>query len=133
MAAARWDSRYRSIDLEQRRLLGAGAGTRRIETEVAVCLGRSDATARSALEETVLDQKRFIDFLECAGIFTNSGGNSANPDRSTVEFLDDGFEDASVHVIETELIDLEQHQRVRGNFARDSAARADLGEISYTP
>src|SRR5207237_4471669 len=63
----------------------------------------------------------------------DGGGNGADADRSTLELLDDGLEDARVHVVESELIDLEQLQRIGGDFAIDLSAGAYLREIANAP
>src|SRR5437764_14064427 len=97
---------------------------------MAIRLRGRDASARGALEESVLDEERLVDLLERPHIFADGGGDGADADRSAVELLDDGLEDARVHVIESELIDLEQLQRIGGDFAIDRSASAYLGEVA---
>src|SRR3954471_665999 len=115
---------------EERLLLRAGAGVGRIEPEVTIRLGGGDASARSALEESVLDEERLIHFLERARVLADGGGYCADADRSALELLDDGLEDSRVHVVEPELIDLEQLQRVGGDLAIDFPAGLHLGEVA---
>src|SRR5438874_10700510 len=94
--------------LKKRRLLGAGVSAVRIEPEMAICLRARNTPARRALEKSVLYEERLVDFLESAHILSDRCGDGADTDRSTLELLDDGLEDARVHVVESELIDLEQ-------------------------
>src|SRR4051794_36471423 len=95
-----------------------------------ICLCGGDATAGCALEESVLDEERLVDFLERARILADSSGDSAHSDRSAVELLDDGLEDARVHVVEPELIDLEKLQCIGGDFSIDLPAGPHLGEVA---
>src|SRR5438874_13576096 len=85
--------------LKKRRLLGARVSAGRIEPEMAICLrGRNTSTWR-ALEKSVLDEERLVDFLERAHILADCCGDAAHTDRSTLELLDDGLADARVHVV----------------------------------
>src|SRR3982751_2624420 len=97
---------------------------------MAICLRRGNTPARRTLQKSVLDEERLVDFLERARILADRGGDGADADRPAVELLDDGLEDARVHVVESELIDLEELQRVGGDFAIDYSARAYLGEVA---
>src|SRR6185436_544294 len=119
--------------LEQRRLLGVAARARWIEPEVAIRLRGRDASAWCALQESVLDEERLVDLLEGARVLADGGGDGADTDRPAVELLDDGLENARVHVVEPELIDLEQLESVGGDFAIDPSARLHLGEVADPP
>src|SRR3954467_7271307 len=75
-------SRLWRYHLEQSLLLGGGVRVGRIEPEVTIRLGGGDATARSALEEPILDEERLVDFLEGARVLADGGGDGADADRS---------------------------------------------------
>ena len=106
--------RWAGGDLKKRRLLGAPVSAGRIEPKVAISLRGCDSTAWRPLQKSVLHKEWLIDFFERPYIFSNRRGNSADADRPAVELLYDGLEDPRVHVVEPELIDLEQLQRIGG-------------------
>src|SRR5438046_8611720 len=60
-----------------------------------------------AREEALLHKERLVHFLERARILTHGGGDGGEPDRSTLELLDDGLQDPAVHVVEPELVHVE--------------------------
>src|SRR5438445_1145701 len=122
--------RWAGGDLKKRRLLGAPVSAGRIEPKVAISLRGCDSTAWRPLQKSVLHKEWLIDFFERPYIFSNRRGNSADADRPAVELLYDGLEDPRVHVVEPELIDLEQLQRIGGDFAIDRAAGAHLREVT---
>src|SRR4051812_37130798 len=118
------------VELEQSRLLRSGVGSRRIEPKMPVRLRRRDASARRALEKSVLYQERLVTFLERARVFSYCGCDRGHTNRTALELLDDRLENSRVHIVEPELIDLEQLQRVSRNFAIDASARAHLRKIA---
>src|SRR4051812_39805204 len=97
---------------------------------MAICLRRGNTPARGTLQKSVLDEERLVDFLERSRILADRRGDGTDAHRPAVELLDDGLEDPRVHVVEPELIDLEQLQRVGGDFAIDRSARPYLGEVA---
>lgn len=64
-----------------------------------------------------------MDVFERAGVFADSDGDAAHADGATIKFADDGFEDASVHFIETAFIDVTHGERGVGHFAGDDVLR----------
>jgi len=108
----------------------ASARTRRIESEVPVRLRGCNATSRSPLQKSVLNQERLVDFLEGPHVFADRRGNRADTHRSAIELLDDRLEDPRVHVVEPELIHFEQLERISRDLAIDAPAGAHLGEVS---
>src|SRR4051812_32208666 len=98
-------TRPTSPDLKKSRLLRVGVRCRGIEAEMPIRLRRGHASAWRALQESVLDQEGLVNFFERSRILADSGGDGADTNRPSFEFLDDGLEDAGVHVVEAELID----------------------------
>src|SRR5687768_15558149 len=99
-------------------------------SEVAIGLRRRDAPTRRALEKTVLNEKRLVYFLDRARVLPHRGTDRRDSHRAAVELLDDRLEDARIHVVEPELVDVEHDERVRRDLARDAAVGLDLREIA---
>src|SRR5678815_3888801 len=87
-------------------------------------------TARRSLKKSVLHQERLVHFFDGAFVLANRCRDCLHSDRTALEFLDDRLENARVHVVETELIDIEKLQRFPGDIARDASARFYLGIIT---
>ena len=89
-----------------------------------------DAAARGAGEETELDEIGFVDVLDGLDLLSGDGGERLDADRTAFEFLRDGGEDVPVGRFETNLIYLEERERLardgRGNFL----VSVYLGEIA---
>src|SRR6266699_5783386 len=107
--------------IENRWLLGALGWC---ETEVAVGRGRGAAAARRTREEALLHQEGLVHLLERARILADRRGDRLHADRPALEHLDDRLEDARVHVVETELVDVEPLERLDGDRRGDLAAGA---------
>src|SRR6185437_10720001 len=85
---------------EQRRLPAARRGWR--VPEVTIRLRGGDATALRALEKAVLDEKGLVHLLDGAFILSSRGGDGPDAGGPAVELLDDGLQDAGIHVIQPE-------------------------------
>src|SRR2546430_966510 len=114
--------------LKHRRLFSAPG---RRESEMSVRGSRGASAAWRAREEALLHEERLVHFLERARILTHGGGDGGEPDRSTLELLDDGLQDPAVHVVEPELVHVEPLQRLGGDRRRDLAAGAHLCVIAH--
>src|SRR5712671_3169083 len=90
--------------VKHRRLFSAPG---RRESEMSVRGSRGAPAAWCAGEEALLHQERLVHFLERARILAHGGGDGGEPDRSTLELLDDGLQDPAVHVVESELVHVE--------------------------
>src|SRR5688572_8756798 len=102
--------------LEQRRLIPPA---RWRVAEVPVRLRGSDTAARCPLEIAVLDEEGLVHFLDRARILTDRRGNVGDPDRTAVVLLDDHPKDARIHVVEPDLIDVEELEESACEVARD--------------
>ena len=103
---------------------------RRLETEVLVGeLGR-DSPPRSAVEESDLHEKRFVDFLDGVGFFGECGGQGVHADRSALILLDDGHQQTAIDLIEAVLIDLQHLKGCLSRRAIDVSGAADLSVIA---
>src|SRR5207247_8861001 len=101
------------------------------ETTMLVRACGGTAAAGRAGAKALLHQERLVHFLERAGILTHGGGDGGEPDRSTLELLDDGLQDPAVHVVEPELVHVEPLQRLGGDRRRDLPAGAHLCVIAH--
>src|SRR5437899_11995241 len=89
------------LAVEDFRLLRA---LRWLEAEVPIRSRRRAAAARSAGEKALLHQERLVHLFQGAGVLTDGGGDGAEPDRPSLELLDDRLEDAAIHVVQPELV-----------------------------
>ena len=69
---------------------------------------RGNATLRSTIKETQLEQIGFDHIHNGLGFFANGGGDSVQPNRTAVIFLDNSFQDTPVQVIQAERVDCQQ-------------------------
>ena len=96
-----------------------------------VCQRRCLASARGTFDESFLDEVRLIDILDGAGIFTHSGSDSVESDRSATELIDDGREEFVIYLIEAESIDIQRLEGILGDVEVDSAVAFDLGKVAH--
>src|SRR5712691_546296 len=111
---------------------GLVRGSGRSKSEVSVRGSRGAPAAWRAGEEALLHEERLVHFLERARILAHGGGDGGEPDRSTLELLDDGLQDPAVHVVEPELVHVEPLQRLGGDRRRDLPAGAHLRSEEHT-
>jgi len=78
---------------------------RRRPLEVVERSFRDLPASTGPVQKASLDEVGFVDVLEGAPVFLNSGGERLHPHRSATEFIDDRQEDMPIHLIETGGID----------------------------
>src|SRR4051812_42538481 len=76
-----------------------------------VGLRGGNSTPRRALDEALLEQVRLVDVLERVLFLRDDHGQRAEPNRTTVELLDDRGEDLAVEAVEAPPRDLAQGGR----------------------
>src|SRR5580658_4866937 len=91
---------------------------------------RGDAAARSPRQKTLLQQVRFVNFLDGVGFFADRRGQALDADRSAVELVDYRTENRTVHLVEAGRVDFEQLERAQRNLARDDRRLVDLREVA---
>ena len=74
--------------------------------EVFVGQAGSDATTGSAVQETDLNEERFVDLFEGVLLLCKGGGEGVEADGAAVILLNDGAEEAAVELVEAVGIDL---------------------------
>src|SRR5690349_13674786 len=116
-------------DSEERRLSRNGGRWRK--AEVAVRLGRRGAAPRGALEEAVLHEEGLVHLLDRELVLADCRGDGLHAHGAAIELLDDGLEDAGVHVVESELVDIEHGERRIGELARNAAVPLHLRVVAY--
>src|SRR3989449_4103422 len=110
---------------------GLVRGSGRSKSEMSVRGSRGAPAAWRAGEEALLHEERLVHFLERARILAHGGGDGGEPDRATLELLDDGLQDPAVHVVEPELVHVEPPQRPGGDPRPDLPAGAHLCVIAH--
>src|SRR5262245_3285872 len=119
---------FRSL-AEQTKLRGIA---RRLgKTEMAEGVRRQQPTARSALEETALDQERLYNFLDCVARFRQRRRHGFDSNRTTAIVLSDRGEVAPVHGIEPGGIDLELDQCTVGSGSVDCGSVCDQRKVTH--
>src|SRR5262249_28352773 len=111
--------------------LPSGAVRRRRKPEMPVRRCGGGAAARGARQESLLHQERLLALLERSPIFADGGGDRRESHRAPVELLDDRLQDAGIHVVESELIDVESFEGFRRDGCRDRSAGAHLGVVPH--
>ena len=94
---------------------------------------RSDAAARGAGDETLLDQERLDHILDRTALFAHRGRQIVHADRAAFEFLDDREQQFAVQRVEAQRVDFEHVERRHRDLRADEARRLDLGEIPHPP
>ena len=89
-------------------------------------------TTRCAIQESFLDQKWLIDFLDGAAFFSYCNSYRVQADWAAIELLNDGKQDSLIHLIESMLIDLKRFEREVCNCFCDPAIAFYLSKISRT-
>src|SRR5580693_365338 len=89
-----------------------GVAARLGEAEMAERMAGQEASARSALEEALLDQERLDDLLDGVARLRQRRGDGLDADRAAAVIHRDRREIAPVHGVEAAGIDLEGDERV---------------------
>ena len=87
-------------------------------------------SAWRASDEAFLDEERFVDLLDGAGVFADGGGNGGDAYGSALELVDDGGEDLVVDFIKAVLVDIECFEAEACDFGIDVAVPLRLCEVS---
>src|SRR5581483_6212980 len=103
-----------------------GLPSRGRNSEMLVGQLRRDAAARGAVQEADLHKKRFVDFFDRVGFFSEDGGKRVHADRAALIFLNDGEEEPAVNFVKALLVDFEHFQGGFGGRLIDFASAADL-------
>ena len=98
-----------------------------------VGLGRSDAPARAALEETALDEVGLVDVLDGPHLFRAGDGQRLDAYRAAVIMMDDHFQQASVHLIEPQRIYIHALHGLGGLRAGDGPVSVHERKIPHAP
>ena len=85
-----------------------------------------------AHDETALQEVGLVDVLERGGILPYGARQRTETNRTAAERLGERFQDADVHPIEAEFIDLEELEGLASGLEVDGAAAAHLRVVAYT-
>src|ERR1051325_2182543 len=96
-------------------------------------LRRRRSSSRCPLQESILDEERFVDLYNRGWILGDRRGDRVHADRSALEFLDDRSQYPGVHVVEAEDVDLEQLERLTRDRSGAPAVVTHLREIANAP
>src|SRR5438045_1357005 len=94
---------------------------------------RGHTPARRAVQETNLNQERFVNLFDSIGFFRQCRSQGANPDRAALILLDNGQQQLAIHLVESVAIDFQHLQRRLGSGQVDVASTSDLSIITYPP
>src|SRR5690606_38724703 len=103
----------------------------RLETEMPVGELRGHPAARRALDVTLLDQVGLDHVLDGTAFLAHRRRQAVGADRTTVELLDDGQEQAAVHVVEAVAIDAEHVQGLPRHRLVHTTVSLHLAVIPY--
>ena len=93
---------------------------------------RGNATAWCALDETLHNQERLINFLDRARVFADGGGDGRKTDRTAAKLVDNRHENLVVNFVEAELVDVQGFQRDVGDASVDATRALHLCEVANT-
>ena len=95
-----------------------------------VCQLCHHTSARGALDETLHNEERLVDFLYGTSVLTNSCSDSGNAHRSTAELVDNGQQDAVVYLVQSVLVDIQRLQGYLGDAGVNLSRSLHLGEVA---
>src|SRR3954469_2954193 len=107
-----------------------GLDGRWLESESAVGQGSGTAAPGSPLQKALLNQIGLVHILQSSGILADGYGHCPQAYRTPAELFDDGGQNASVHVVQPELIHIEPGKGRAGYLGGDPAVRFDFGIIA---
>src|SRR5579859_2551907 len=81
------------------------------DSEVIVRQLRSDTSSWSAIQESDLDEERFVNVLYGISFFCERSGKRVESNWSALIFLDDSQQQPAIHFVETVLVDLKHFER----------------------
>ena len=76
---------------------------------------------------------RLVHLPERPGILGDRGRDAAHAGGPAIELLDDGSQDARIHIVQAKLIHVQQLQRIVGHGVRDVAFGPHLCIVPYSP
>ena len=82
------------------------------------------------MQESLLNQERLIDLLDCPRFFSDGYCYGIDPDGAAAEFLDNRQQNPLVHVVEAELINFERKQGHLRDVFGDDASPLHLGKVA---
>src|SRR6476469_492617 len=88
------------------------------------------AAAGRALDVAFLDEEGLIHFFDGFAFLAASRGDGADAHRATLELVDDGGENALVHVVEAAGVHVESLQSKLRDFNGNSTVAFNLGEVA---
>ncbi len=104
---------------------------RGFQAEMPVSARGHNASARRALQEPLLHQKRFDDIFDGVAFFRQGGGDGLDADGTAAVIFDDVAQVTPVHGIEAARIDFEARQRAIGDRRIDRQIILDDGEVAH--
>ena len=85
---------------------------------------------RCPFQESFLDEERLIDFLDRAGIFTESRCDGRDAHRPSAEFVDNREKNFIVDFVQSVFVDVQRFQGKAGNRLVDGSVALHLSEIA---
>ena len=101
-----------------------------LQPEMLIGFNRDRSASGRPHDVALLDQVRFDYVLDGAPLLSDCGRKAFYTDRPTIKFFDQGQNQAPIHVVETELVDLEHIQCRVGVCDADGAIGLHLGIVA---
>src|SRR6185295_15589986 len=92
---------------------------------------RGPAAPRRPIEEADLKEIRLVDLLESTPVLADGRRERGQTNGSAVELLENGGEQPSIDLVETESVHLETLEGPGGSVGRDHGLALDLDEIAH--
>jgi hypothetical protein len=89
------------------------------------------APARSAHQESLLDEEGSMTVFERAALLAHGGGEALDAHRAAIELFHDGGEQLAIQRVEPLRVDLEQIERRARHGLVDAAVGLDLGKVAH--
>ena len=105
-------------------------GGGRLQAENFVGARQGDAALLRALEISLKDEVRFVDFLQSAWLLSDGSGEGVEASGTAFEFSSKGLEKAFIHFIQTVLVDFEHFEGGNGGGGGSDSLGAGEGVVA---
>src|SRR6266571_4475104 len=105
--------------------------TRCSQPQMLVSKARHNTPSWSTRNEAKLQQVWLVHILNCLRIFAGAGGQRIQPDRATIELLDDRQQQVAIGLIETDMVNLQRIQGRLSYFPRNHAVGSYLRIVTH--
>jgi len=94
--------------------------------------GKRDTSARSARDESLLNEERFVHVLDRFGLLADRDRKRRETNGTTPELAAQRGEHRAIDLVETTFVDTEHGQCLDGGRLVDDTLAVNLGEVAHT-